>query len=76
MSCWHDGIVGELREALGIPESVRLSAVVTLGTPVGGHGPLRRRPMCQTVYVDGLDEPAPWAIDPPMSRFVGSSCPT
>jgi nitroreductase len=76
MSCWHDHIVDELREVLEIPENVLVSAVVTLGRPVGGHGPLRRRSMSQTVYIDGLRNPAPWAVDPPMSRFVGSSRPT
>jgi nitroreductase len=52
LTMWHLSVEAELRQALEIPEEVALSACVTLGRPKGKHGPLRRRPLEELVYVD------------------------
>jgi nitroreductase len=54
----------ELIELLGIPDSVFLAATITLGKPVGNHGPVRRAPMNELVYGDRWGHGASWAIDP------------
>jgi nitroreductase len=54
----------ELRDTLEIPESVFLAATLTLGTPVGTHGPVRRVPMNELVYGDTWGQGASWAVDP------------
>ena len=65
----------ELRALLGIPESVGLHATITLGHPVGGHGPVRRRPVQEMVYEDRWEQPAPWAVDPEGTRFTTAGPP-
>ena len=54
----------ELRELLEIPDSVFLAATLTLGKPMGNHGPVRRMPMNELVYGDTWGVGATWAIDP------------
>jgi nitroreductase len=65
----------ELRELLGLPEHVTLSATITIGRPAGHHGPVRRRPMAELVYEDGWDVPAAWAVDPPGTRHTAAGPP-
>jgi nitroreductase len=65
LTMWHQAVDGELREVLGIPNDVALSACITLGRPQGSLGPVRRRPLHDLVFDDGWDQPAPWAHDPP-----------
>jgi nitroreductase len=75
----HGPVEGELRRVLGIPEDrqqVAIAATIPLGKPVGSHGPVRRRPLAEVVYEDGWEEPAPWAIDPPGSRFTSPGPPS
>lgn len=64
----------DLRAVLGIPPSpqVALAATITLGHPQGSHGPVRRRPLRELVFEDGWEEPAPWAQDPPGTRFTSA----
>lgn len=70
------GVAGpELRELLGIPEQAVIAATITLGRPAGAHGPVRRRPMADAVYEDEWGAPAPWAIDPPGTRFTAAGPP-
>lgn len=57
-------VESELRELLNIPDSVFLAATITLGKPVGRHGPVRRRPMGEVVFGDTWGTPASWARDP------------
>ncbi len=64
LTMWHQMVESELRELLGIPHEVALSACITLGRPVGRHGPVRRRPVNELVYEDGWDVPAAWVHDP------------
>ena len=58
------GAEPQLRELLGIPERVALSATITLGRPVGSHGPVRRRPLRELVYEERWDQSPAWAVDP------------
>ncbi len=44
---------------------------IALGRPEGSHGPVRRRPIAEIVYEDAWGVPAPWASDPPGTRFAG-----
>lgn len=71
MTGWHAPVEDRLRELLGIPEQVAVSATLTLGRPKGRHGPVRRRPLGELVSVDGWDRPAPWAVDPPATAYSG-----
>jgi nitroreductase len=75
MTIWHALVEAELRELLGIPDGVMLAATITLGRPVGGHGPVRRRPLRELVYEDAWGEPASWAADPPGTRFTSAGPP-
>lgn len=47
-----------LRDAVGIPDDWMLAGHVVVGWPRGSHGPVRRRPVDQVVYVDRWDESA------------------
>jgi nitroreductase len=65
ITMWHHEVEAELRQLLGIPDDVALSACIPLGRPEGGgHGPLKRRPMTETVFDDTWDRPAEWAHPP------------
>ena len=64
LTMWHGGVEAELRELLGVPDGVALSACITLGRPAGRHGPVRRRPLGDVVFDDAWGEPAAWAVDP------------
>jgi nitroreductase len=70
MTVWHKLVEGDLKAILGIPEGVSVAAVIPLGVPIGGHGPVRRRPLHASVFEDRWDEPAPWAHDPPGTRHT------
>lgn len=67
---WHAGVEPELRELLSIPEDFAVACTIPLGKPLGNHGPVRRRPVQELVFDDGWDQGAPWAIDPPDTRFT------
>ncbi len=53
-----------LRRILGIPDDVFMAATITLGRPVGSHGPVRRRPLGEVVYESRWGESPAWATDP------------
>ncbi len=73
---WHRLVEDELRELLDIPESFRLAATIPLGRPVGGHGPVRRRPVGELVFDDAWGQAAEWAVDPPGTRFTQAGPPS
>lgn len=73
---WHAAAEAELRALLGIPDDVFIAAAMTLGHPVGGHGPVRRRPLAELVYEDRWDTSPPWATDPPGTRFTSAGPPS
>lgn len=73
ITMWHAFVEKELKAILGIPDEVVIAATIPLGLPVGGgHGPVRRRPLPDLVYEEAWGASAPWAIDPPGTRFTGS----
>jgi nitroreductase len=63
LTMWHQGVEGELRALLDIPEGVALSACITLGVPAGRHGPVRRRRLDEVVFADRWGASAHWAVD-------------
>ena len=71
----HGLVEPDLRRVLGIPDHAALHATITLGYPVGGHGPVRRRPLGEMVYEDQWDGPASWAVDPDGTRFTSAGPP-
>ena len=75
MTMWHAYVEDELRELLGIPAEVGIAATWTLGRPFGHHGPVRRLPVEELIFDDGWDCPAPWAKDPPGTRFTQGGPP-
>lgn len=70
MTGWHRLVEDELRRILDIPDDFRLAATIPLGRPEGGHGPVRRRPLSELVFDGGWGVAAPWAVDPPGTRFT------
>ncbi len=70
----------ELRTLLNIPDDTALAGAITLGRPVGHHGPVRRLPMNQLIYGDEWGTSPLWAIDPPgtavMARRTNGENPT
>lgn len=75
LTMWHRYVEDELRELLGIPQGVAISATITLGRPHGHHGPVRRRPVDELVFEDCWEAAAPWAADPPGTRFTSAGPP-
>lgn len=75
MTMIHRSVEPQLRELLGIPDGTAVCATITLGRPAGHHGPVRRRPLDELVYADGWEQPAPWALDPPGTRFTAAGPP-
>ena len=67
----------ELSELLRLPpaDEVAIAATIPLGRPQGHHGPVRRRPMPELVYDDAWEGPAPWASDPPGTRYTQAGPP-
>jgi nitroreductase len=63
LTMWHRPVETELRDLLGIPASVALSACITLGVPAGRHGPLRRRPLGELVHDGRWGRQATWIDD-------------
>jgi hypothetical protein len=54
---------------------VFVAAAITLGRPQGAQGPVRRRPLDELVYADAWGAPAPFAADPPGTRFTAAGPP-
>lgn len=68
---WHRTVADELATVVGLPEGVSIVATIPLGKPAGGHGAVRRLPLPDLVYENRFGDPAPWAADPPGTRFTG-----
>jgi nitroreductase len=47
-----------LRDAVGVPDDNMLAGHVVLGWPRGNHGPVRRRPLADVVFLDHWDQRA------------------
>ncbi|XOV86812.1 MAG: nitroreductase family protein [Pseudomonadota bacterium] len=72
---FHAPVDAELKSLLGIPPEVFIACTVTLGKPVGHHGPVRRRPMRERVFGDQWEVAPTWAVDPPGTRFTSAGPP-
>ncbi len=64
MTIWHFAVEAELKQLLQMPDEVQIMATITLGRPVGHHGPVRRRPLPELVFGDHWGEAPGWAVDP------------
>jgi nitroreductase len=72
LSMWHGFVEADLRRVLRIPDEVVIAGTITLGVPEGRHGPVRRLPLREVVFDDTWGGSAPWAVDPPDTRFTGA----
>jgi nitroreductase len=75
MTIWNLFVDAELKELLGIPDDVFVAATITLGRPRGHHGPVRRRPLNELVYLDEWGGAAAFAVDPPGTRHTAAGPP-
>jgi nitroreductase len=75
MTGFHVFVEAELRSLLEIPDEVFVAATITIGKPVGGHGPVRRRPISELVYEEMWDHAPDWAVDPPEARHTAAGPP-
>jgi len=71
MTTWHLWAEAELRELLEIPDDVYVAATITLGRPLGHHGPVRRRPLPELIFEDSWGQTADWVVDPPGTTHTG-----
>jgi nitroreductase len=60
-----------IREAVEVPDDWMLAGHVVLGWPRGRHGPLRRRPLGEVVFLDRWEMPA----DEVVGQAVGAARP-
>ena len=72
---WHQSVETDLRALLAIPDQAVISATITLGRPVGHHGPVRRRPLPELVYGERWGEAPAWAVDPPGAGHTAAGPP-
>jgi nitroreductase len=72
---FHFGAEAALRSLLHVPNEVFIAATITIGRPVGRHGPVRRRPMAELVYEEEWGVPAAWAVDPPGTKHTAAGPP-
>ena len=75
LTVFHALVDAELHELLGIPDDVFIAATITLGTPAGHHGPVRRRPLAELVSEDTWGHAPAWAVDPPGTRHTSAGPP-
>ncbi len=75
MTGFHAFVEPELRALLDIPDEVFVAATITIGKPVGGHGPVRRRPISELVYEETWNHSPEWAVDPPDARHTAAGPP-
>ena len=76
VAMWHLPVELELRTLLQIPDDALLAATVTVGKPVGGHGPVRRRPLDHFVFDGPWGSTPAWAVDPPNTRHTSAGPPS
>jgi nitroreductase len=76
MTGWHHAVDAELRSLLAIPDDVVISATITLGRPLGRHGPVRRRPLGELVYGEKWGQAPVWAVDPAGAGHTAAGPPT
>jgi nitroreductase len=59
MTTWFSECEPELRALVGIPAPSVMAALIPLGYPRGGHGPVRRAPVADVVCWDRWDTSTP-----------------
>ncbi len=69
------GVDADLHRLLGVPDEVFIAGTITIGKPLGNHGPVRRRPLGELVYEETWGHPARWALDPPGTRHTSAGPP-
>jgi len=66
----------ELREMLGVPENNVIYCLLPIGYPTDKHGPLRRKPVRDVVYMDRFGESWGFADEQPdegwQGRWIGA----
>jgi nitroreductase len=72
---WQQVVEAELKQLLAIPDDVFMAATITLGRPAGSHGPVRRRPTSELVFVEQWGSSPPWAVDPPGTQHTAAGPP-
>lgn len=72
MTTWNLFADAELRQLLAIPDEAVIAGAITIGRPQGHHGAVRRRPLSELVYSDSWGQSAPFAVDPPETRYTGA----
>lgn len=72
LTMWHHSVDPQLRGLLGIPDEATIACTITLGRPEGNHGPVRRRPLEQSVFDQSWGMVAEWAVDPPGTRHTSA----
>jgi nitroreductase len=75
LTMWHGAVEEQLRDLVGIPDEVAISAVITLGVPAGRHGAVRRRPVGELVFDDAWGQTASWVVDPPGTQHTQAGPP-
>ena len=75
VAMWHLPAEAQLRELLQVPDDAMMAATVTIGKPVGGHGPVRRRPLDHFVFDGPWGSTPAWAVDPPDTRHTSAGPP-
>lgn len=56
-STWFTFAEDRLRAVVGIPDEWKIAALVSVGWPLGKHGPVRRRPLSKVSALDTWDTP-------------------
>lgn len=51
----HKGHEGEVKELLGIPDTVETVALIPVGYPIGKYGPTTRRPVEEVLHLERWD---------------------
>jgi nitroreductase len=72
---FHAAVEQELKDLLGIPADTVIDGSITLGRPVGHHGPVRRRPLGELVFGESWGETPAWAVDPPGTAYTAAGPP-
>lgn len=63
----------ELRELLSIPDSNQIYCLIPLGYPLDQHGPVRRRPVQRSVFLNRWQQPWPFAQAQPEEGWPPTS---
>ena len=64
-----------LRAAVGVPDNWMLAGHAVVGWPRGNHGPVRRRPLSEVVFLDRWDERASAIVGDSSERLQSSFAP-